>query len=38
MIRTTWDYQERPQQFLEWAQTTSAQVTLLNDERHRMEQ
>ena len=33
MIRTTWDYQERPQQFLEWAQTTSAQVTLLNDER-----
>ena len=33
LIRTTWDYQERPQQFLQWAQATAAQVPLLNDER-----
>jgi hypothetical protein len=31
LIRTTWDYQERPEQFLKWAQTTGTQVALLND-------
>jgi len=32
LIRTTWDYQERPEQFIQWAKDTAQKALLLNDQ------